>query len=272
LTTFDAAEEAAAYLRARGVSNSPLAVILGSGLGVFAERVQNPTVIPYAEIPHWPVPTVVGHGGRLLAGDVGGVSVICLQGRAHYYEGHPMERVIFPTRVLGQLGVKTLIVTNAAGGMNPGFAPGDLMIVTDHLNLMGVNPLRGVHDERFGPRFTDLTHAYDRPMQEQIIQTSFQLGTSAVRGVYAAVAGPSYETPAEIRMLRTIGADAVGMSTVPEVLAARQMGMRVGAISVITNAAAGVTGEPLSHEEVTETSRRVGARFSDLLESAIPKL
>ncbi len=272
MTAYDQALAAATHLRSRGVGEAPLGVILGSGLGMFAERVKDPVVVPYAEIPHWPVPTVVGHGGRLLCGDVGGVRVICLQGRAHYYEGQPMERVVFPTRVLGLLGVKTLLVTNAAGGMNPGFAPGDLMIVTDHVNLMGVNPLRGEHDERFGPRFTDMTHAYDRQVQELIIQTSFQLAVSAVRGVYAAVAGPSYETPAEIRMLRTIGADAVGMSTVPEVIAARQMKIRIGAISVITNAAAGVTGEPLSHDEVTETSRRVGAKFSDLLEAVIPKL
>jgi purine-nucleoside phosphorylase len=269
---YDKVQEIVGILRSKGVKNPRIGIVLGSGLGSFAERVQSSTRVPYSELPHWPAAGVEGHTGMLIHGDIGGVEVVCLQGRAHYYEGYSLEEITLPTRVLCMLGIHSYIVTNASGGMNPGFTPGDLMIITDHINLMGVNPLRGVHDERFGPRFPDMTSVYDAEYQEIFIEQSIELGISSVRGIYAAMSGPSYETPAEIRMLRTMGADAVGMSTIPEVMAARQMDVRVAGISCITNAAAGITGRPLSHEEVTEMSKRVGEGFGRLLESVIPQI
>lgn len=271
MTTYERIQQTAAFLRERGVTNPRVAIILGSGLGAFAERFQD-VCLPYDEIPDWPPVGVQGHGGTFRCGKVGDADVVCLQGRAHYYEGHPPELVTFPTRVLGALGVRTLLITNAAGGMNPGFRPGDLMVITDHINLMGFNPLRGPHDDRFGQRFPDMTRVYDRDVCDVLIRNSVTLGVPAATGIYVALAGPSYETPAEIRMLRTLGADAVGMSTVPEAIVANQMGLRVGGISCITNLAAGITGERLSHEEVTETSNRVAESFAALLEASIPNL
>ena len=271
VTTYDKAREAADFLEAQGAGSPDVAIILGSGLGAFAERLTD-AVIDYGDIPHWPPVGVAGHGGTARVGSVQGTQVICLQGRAHYYEGHAPEVVTFPTRVLGLLRPKVLLVTNAAGGMNPGFRPGDLMVISDHINLMGINPLRGVHDERFGARFPDMTRVYDEEVQEILIRNSVAQGIEAASGVYVALSGPSYETPAEIRMFRTLGADAVGMSTVPEVLVANQMGLRVGGISCITNLAAGITGETLTHEEVTATSKRVASSFARLLEACIPQL
>ncbi len=246
-----------------------IGLILGSGLGGFADSFPEPVVIPYADIPHFPQSTVVGHQGRLVFQRFEGVSVVAMQGRFHYYEGYSLEHVTFPVRVMATLGIQRLIVTNAAGGINPEFSAGDLMVITDHINLMGVNPLRGAHDERFGDRFPDMSDAYntkDREVFEAIAQKS---EFSLQHGIYVGLSGPSFETPAEIRMLRTLGADAVGMSTVPEVIVANQMGVRVSGVSCITNMAAGFNATPLSHQEVIETTDRVKQRFISLLDGVI---
>ncbi len=254
-------------------------VILGSGLAGFADRLARPTVIPYDEIPGFPVSRVAGHPGRLVVGDLAGeggsIVIAAMQGRVHGYEGWPAEDVAFGARVLCGLGARVLVVTNAAGGANPSFAPGDLVRITDHLNLSGQNPLGGENDERIGPRFPDLTEAYDPRLGALLEESANRLGISLRRGVYACMLGPSYETPAEIRMLRALGADLVGMSTVPEVIAARHMGVPVCGISVVTNLAAGLTQRPLSHAEVEETAKlvegRLGALVADLLLRAVER-
>jgi len=247
-------------------------VVLGSGLGEFAAQVAEKTVIAYADIPHFKKVSVAGHAGRLVMGRVGGNAVAVLQGRYHYYEGHDIEDVVFPVRVLARLGIKSLLLTNAAGGISPTLLPGDLMILRDHINLMGVNPLRGASDERLGPRFPDMSAVYDPLFQDAIVAAEKEVGLSPQRGVYLALSGPSYETPAEIRMLAALGADAVGMSTVPEAICARHMGVRVAGISCITNLAAGISKQPLSHKEVTETAARVKNDFIRLLDLVIPRL
>lgn len=247
-------------------------VVLGSGLGKFADSVAEQTVLAYADIPHFKAAGVAGHAGRLVLGKIGPLPVAVLQGRIHYYEGHDIGDVVFPVRVLAKLGIRSLLLTNAAGGINREWRPGDLMVIRDHINLMGINPLRGANDERLGPRFPDMSAVYDPAFQDIIAAALSENGRPARRGVYLALGGPSYETPAEIRMLATLGADAVGMSTVPEALCARHMGLRVAGISCITNLAAGLSAQPLSHQEVTETGERVKNDFIRLLNLVIPRL
>jgi purine-nucleoside phosphorylase len=271
-TLYERAEHAARTVRARISDDPRVALVLGSGLGAFADDLEDAVAIPFSEIPGFARSTVEGHAGRLVAGKVGGVAVAVMQGRFHFYEGYALEEVTFPVRALGLLGAKSLVLTNAAGGLNNTLTQGSLMLISDHLNLMGVNPLRGVNDARFGVRFPDMTEVYDRTFQEVAICEAHATSTELRRGVYAALAGPSYETPAEIRMLRALGADAVGMSTVPEAIVARHMGLKVLGISCITNMAAGVLDKPIVHEEVIETGERVRATFTELLRRVIPKL
>ena len=265
-------QHAADWLRERGTGTPEIGIVLGSGLGAFADRLKDPVAFPYSEIPGWPTATVVGHDGRLVVGTHAGRRVAALSGRAHYYEGHDMKTVAFAPRVLGLLGVRTLVLTNAAGGINLDFRPGTLMVIEDHINLMGTNPLLGPNEDRFGQRFPDMTDAYSPRLRQIAEAAAKDVGVPLARGVYAALHGPSYETPAEIRYLRTIGADAVGMSTVPETIAARHMGIDVLGISCITNAAAGVLPTPLDHDEVMEVARRVHAIFSTLLEGILERL
>lgn len=272
MSYFDQVSEAAEWLRARGCGGAPSAIVLGSGLGDFANGVAGATAIPYAEIPHWPVSRVVGHAGTLVVGTVAGRRVLVLSGRVHAYEGHDLLTVTFAMRVLGRLGTPTVILTNAAGGINPHCSRGALMVIDDHINLMGRNPLAGPNDERFGLRFPDMTEAYSARLRRLADQTARDAGQPIAHGIYIAVLGPSYETPAEIRAFRTLGADAVGMSTVPEAIVARHMGMEVLGISCITNAAAGVFPEPLRHEEVMETARQVKGQFIALLEGIVGRL
>ena len=267
---FDKVEAAAQTLRAFGPPD--VAIVLGSGLGDFAAALDNPHVTPYTGIPHWPASAVIGHAGRLTVGTLRGKRVAALGGRVHFYEGHDLRTVTFPVRVLGRLGVKTLILTNAAGGINTAFDPGTLMVIDDHINLLGSNPLVGANDERFGVRFPDMTEVYSRRLRGVADQASAAVRVPVTHGVYAAVHGPSYETPAEIRYLRTIGADAVGMSTVPEALVARHMQLEVLGLSCITNPAAGVLPEPLHHDEVMEVAQRVKGAFASLLEGIIERL
>ena len=243
--------------------------MLGSGLGAMAETLDDPVVVPYQRIPGWPVSTVEGHAGRLVAGRVGDVEVVVMQGRVHLYEGYAPWQVVFPTRVLALLGCESLVVTNAAGAIDPGFEPGDLMLITDHLNLQGVNPCIGPNLDRLGLRFFDMTHAYHPAWFEVARMAALERDLVLHEGVYAGLLGPSYETPAEIRMLRTLGADAVGMSTVPEVIAANQAGLKVLGLSCMTNMAAGVLDAPLHHEEVMEIADRVRDDFIGLLQGIV---
>lgn len=271
-TTFDRSGEAAAFLRGRLPVVPDVAVVLGSGLGDFADGLTEAVSVPYGEIPHWPAATVVGHAGKLVCGSVAARPVLALAGRAHFYEGHPMSAVTFATRVLGQLGIKSLIITNAAGGINRKFSTGALMVIDDHINMMGTNPLVGANDERFGLRFPDMSEIYSARLRGLADEAAAAMGLPVEHGVYVAVHGPSYETPAEIRVFRTFGADAVGMSTVPEAIVARHMGIEVLGISCITNPAAGVVAQPLVHDEVMETARRVRGAFIALLEGVIGRL
>ncbi|MEW5982398.1 MAG: purine-nucleoside phosphorylase [Acidobacteriota bacterium] len=266
---FDDIERAAEFVAARITLRPDVALVLGSGLGDFAERVAGATALSYGDIPGWPPATVVGHAGKLVVGTVRGRHVAVLAGRAHFYEGHPMSAVVFPTRVMARVGVRTLILTNAAGGINTSFSRGALMVIDDHLNLMGTNPLVGPNDERFGPRFPDMSEVYSRRLRRIADQAAARVGLTLAHGVYAGLHGPSYETPAEIRHLRAIGADAVGMSTVPEAIAARHMGLEVLGLSCITNLAAGVLHAQIDHDEVMDTARRVRNDFIALLEEII---
>ena len=269
---FEDVQEAADAVRARVPRLPRAAIVLGSGLGDFASQLENAVSMPYEALPHWPRSRVVGHEGRLVVGGVKGRTVAALAGRCHLYEGHDARTVTFAVRALGRLGIETLVLTNAAGGVNTGFSQGALMVIDDHLNLTGANPLVGANDDRFGARFPDMTEVYSRSLRAVADRAGARLDLRLPHGVYAALLGPSYETPAEIRYLRTIGADAVGMSTVPEAIAARHMGMNVLGISCITNMAAGVLPEPLRHEEVMETARRVRGQFIALLEGIIEQL
>jgi purine-nucleoside phosphorylase len=271
-TLYERAEHAARTLRARASDEVRVALVLGSGLGAFADELEGAESVPYGEIPGFARPTVEGHAGRLVMGRVGGVYVAAMQGRFHFYEGYALEEVTFPVRTLALLGASSLVLTNAAGGLNNSFEQGSLVLISDHLNLMGTNPLLGPNDARFGPRFPDMTEVYDREYQEAAVAEAHAMGLELRRGIYAALSGPSYETPAEIRMLRLLGADAVGMSTVPEAIVARQMGLRVLGISCITNMAAGVLDKPINHEEVIETGERVRETFAELLRRVIPRL
>lgn len=247
-------------------------IVLGSGLGAFADRVNDAVSIPYSEIPHFPQSTVPGHSGKLIIGTVGGAAVAVMQGRVHAYEGYSPEEVVFPVRVLGLLGIKSLIVTNAAGGINTDLKQGDLVLLSDQINFTGRNAAGGPSDERIGPRFFDMTEAYSKRFRALAKKAAKDIGFVIAEGVYLCVIGPSFETPAEIRAFRTMGADLVGMSTVQEVIAARQMGIEVLGISCVTNMAAGIQPEPLSHEEVIETGRRVAARFTQLLTDVVPAI
>lgn len=269
---FERIMEAVEFIKKRSPLLPRVGVVLGSGLGEFAARVMENTVIEYADIPHFKKVSVAGHAGRLVLGTVGAMPVAVLQGRYHYYEGHDIADVVFPVRVLAKLGIRGLLLTNAAGGIGRELRPGDLMVIRDHINLMGINPLRGANDERLGPRFPDMSAVYDPAFQDAIAAAEKKIGLAAPRGVYLALSGPSYETPAEIRMLAALGADAVGMSTVPEAICARHMGLRVAGISCVTNLAAGISKQPLSHREVTETAERVKNDFIKLLELVIPDL
>jgi purine-nucleoside phosphorylase len=251
------------------VGASPVAVVLGSGLGAFADGLREERALPFRELPGFPPATVIGHTGRLVYGTHAGVPVLAMQGRLHGYEGHDAATVAFPARVLGVLGARALIVTNAAGACNPAFEPGDLMRIDDHLNLAGRNPLTGPNEDALGPRFPDLTRAYDPRLKLALDQAALETGNTLRHGVYAQFAGPSYETPAEVRMARILGADAVGMSTVPEVIAAAHQGLPVCGISCITNHAAGIAEQPLSHDEVVEVAARVQGRFLALLRALV---
>jgi purine-nucleoside phosphorylase len=269
LAYYDRVREAADAIRARVPDVPQVAIVLGSGLGDFADALSGGISMPYGDLPHWPGSRVIGHQGRLVVGAVRGRTIAALAGRCHLYEGHDLRTVSFAVRAVGLLGVKTLILTNAAGGVNTAFAQGALMVIDDHLNLIGGNPLVGDNDDRFGPRFPDMTEVYSARLRRIADESGREIGMTLPHGVYAAVLGPSYETPAEIRYLRLIGADAVGMSTVPEAIAARHMGMEVLGISCITNMAAGVLRRPLDHGEVMATARRMRGPFTALLEGII---
>ncbi len=271
ICTYDQIDEAVAFIKNQAPQCPEVGVILGSGLGEFAETVTEKAVIPYETIPHFKKASVAGHVGRLVIGKIKDKPTAVMQGRYHYYEGHNIAEVVFPVRVLCRLGVKKLLLTNAAGGINNMLVPGDLMIIRDHINMMGLNPLRGENDERLGPRFPDMSRVYDENLVEIIAQTMQTMGMGVKKGVYLALSGPSYETPAEIRMLAGLGADAVGMSTVPEAIVARHMGAAVAGISCVSNLAAGISKTPLSHKEVTETANRVKDLFINLLSAVIPK-
>jgi len=249
-----------------------LGLILGSGLGAFVGSFRDSTLIQYATLPHFPSSTVLGHSGSLVIGAVEGVTVIAMQGRVHLYEGYSVSEVVFPARVLGCLGIRGLVVTNAAGGINTAFQPGDLMVITDHINLTGTNPLVGANIDELGPRFPDMSEAYDSRMRSVALDVAGKRGIRLRQGVYVGLLGPSYETPAEIRMCRLLGADAVGMSTVPEVIAANHMGIPVLGISCITNMAAGILPQKLTHQEVMDTTARVSETFQSLLLGIIPQL
>jgi purine-nucleoside phosphorylase len=269
---FERVEEAARSVRLRWGTLPETAIVLGSGLGDFADTLLDAIATPYGEIPHWPASQVLGHAGRLVTGRIAGKRVAALSGRVHFYEGHDLATVVFATRVMGRLGVKQIVLTNAAGGINTSFAQGALMIIDDHINFLGTNPLVGANDDRFGPRFPDMSEVYSVRLRKIATEAARARGVPVSHGVYVAVHGPSYETPAEIRAFRTLGADAIGMSTVPEAIAARHMGMEVLGISCITNMAAGVLPQPLVHEEVMETARRVRGSFIALLEGIIEGL
>ena len=269
---FEQASRAAKFIQSKTKLRPKIGLVLGSGLGAFADELTSATRVFYDRIPNFPRSTVEGHAGALVIGKVGGVPVVVMQGRVHLYEGYSAKEVVFPMWVLGCLGIRAAILTNAAGAINLEYSQGALVIIRDHINLQGINPLIGPNDERFGVRFPDMTHAYCSEYIEIALREAKRLGIAVHSGVYAAVAGPSFETPAEIRYLRTIGADVVGMSTVPEVIVARHMGIRVLGISCATNMAAGILDQPLRHEEVIETGERVKRQFVALLRAVIPAI
>ena len=269
---YERAEHAARIIRSRTKLEPRIAIVLGSGLGGFADEFEEPVGIPYEEIPGFARSTAQGHAGRLVIGKIDEVPVVAMQGRVHYYEGYSLEHVTFPIRTFKLLGVKTLILTNASGGINVQLNQGGLMVISDHVNLMGDNPLRGPNDERFGPRFPDMSAVYSAELQEIVVEESKAIGVELRRGIYGALSGPSYETPSEIHLLRNLGADAVGMSTVPEAIVARHMDLEVLGISCITNMAAGIGDEPINHEEVMATGNRVREVFSLLLEKVVGRI
>jgi purine-nucleoside phosphorylase len=269
---FERAESAANFIFTKTDLRPKIALVLGSGLGAFADEFESSVRIPYAEIPHFPRSTAIGHAGQLVVGSVGNIPVAGMQGRVHLYEGYSAKDVAFPIRVFARMGIKAVILTNAAGGIKREFVQGQLVVIKDHINLQGANPLTGPNDERFGSRFPDMTVAYDRRFREMTVGEGNRNRIGLYEGIYAALPGPSYETAAEIRYLRTIGADLVGMSTVPEVIAARHSGIRVLGISCVTNAAAGILDQPLDHKEVLETAERVKSQFIALLKMVIPRM
>ncbi len=265
-------DSAVDFLRSRTTLTPKVAVVLGSGLGAFAGHLTGGVVVPYAEIPGWPASTAIGHAGRLIIGVLGSQPVAVLDGRSHLYEGYTAAQVTHGVRVLGRLGVRTIVFTNAAGGINQNYAQGALVLISDHINLQGLNPLTGPNDEAFGPRFPDMSDAYSPELRAIAREAGRELGIELPEGVYAAMLGPSYETPAEIRFLRTIGADLVGMSTVPEVIVARHMGLRVLALSCVTNAAAGILPQKLDHSEVIATGQRIAGTLVKLLLAVLPRI
>jgi purine-nucleoside phosphorylase len=265
-------EQAVSLIQHRTALQPQVAVVLGSGLGAFASELTEATAIPYPDIPGWPQSTAIGHAGQLVIGLLNGLPLAVMSGRAHLYEGHSIDKVVFGTRVLGKLGVKAIVYTNAAGGINLGYAQGALVLVSDHINLQGCNPLNGPNDDSLGPRFPDMSDAYDSALRRKAVDAGAKLGIALNEGIYAGLLGPSYETPAEIRYLRTIGADLVGMSTVPEVIAARHMGVRCMAISCVTNMAAGILPQKINHEEVLETGAKVRETLVSLLKELLPAI
>jgi purine-nucleoside phosphorylase len=269
---WDRVEEAASHIRRRCTALPETAIVLGSGLGDFSDTLLDAIATPYTDLPHWPPSSVAGHAGRLVVGTVAGKRIAALSGRVHYYEGHDLAAVVFATRVMARLGVRRLVLTNAAGGINTAFAQGALMIIDDHINMLGSNPLIGPNDDRFGPRFPDMSEVYSARLRNVADEAARARGVPVSHGIYVAVHGPSYETPAEIRFFRKMGADAIGMSTVPEAIAARHMGLEVLGISCISNAAAGVLPQPIDHQEVLATMRRVRSSFVSLLEGIIERL
>lgn len=262
-------QETVSYIRTKTSAKPKIGVILGSGLGSFVKDVDVEITLPYKDIPHFSPPTVDGHSGNLIFGKIDGLPIAIMQGRNHYYEGHSMESVVFPTRTLAMMGVETLILTNSAGGFGENMQAGDFMIIEDHINLMGTNPLMGPNIKELGPRFPDMTEAYDKRLIKLMEQVLQKQGTTYHKGIYCGVSGPTYETPAEVRYLKLIGGKAVGMSTVPESIAANHLGLRVAALSCITNLAAGISSQKLSHNEVTETAQRVEQHFSSFLREFI---
>jgi purine-nucleoside phosphorylase len=271
-TQFDRAQAAADFILAQSALRPCIGIVLGSGLGAFAGQLTDATAIPFAEIPHFPQSTVPGHSGRLVIGTVAGVPVAVMQGRVHAYEGYNSDEVTFPVRVLGRAGITQLILTNAAGGINPDYHQGQLVLLSDHINFSGRNPVAGANDERLGPRFFDMSEAYSARLRAVAQRAAQSLNFGLSEGVYLSVLGPSFETPAEIRAFRALGADLVGMSTVQETIAARHMGIEVLGISCVTNMAAGIRKQPLSHEEVMETGRAVEARLAGLLTRLVPMM
>jgi purine-nucleoside phosphorylase len=266
------AGEAADFIHQKVQVRPKIALVLGSGLGGFADELEQATVVPYSHIPHFPTTGAEGHAGNLVIGGVSGIPVAAMQGRIHYYEGHSLLRVTFPVRVFARMGIQAVVLTNAAGGVNLKLKQGCLVVLKDHINLQGGNPLAGANDERFGPRFFDMSDAYAKDYREMAMEEGRRQGIDMYEGVYAALSGPSYETPAEIRYLRTIGADTVGMSTVPEVIVARHSGMKVLAISCVTNMAAGILEQPITHAEVLETGERIRKQFVAMLKSLLPRM
>lgn len=283
--SYEQAAEAAAFIQSKYAKSIKTAVVLGSGLGSFADQLSNSVKIPYEQIPHFARSTVEGHAGQLVLGEIGGVSIAVQQGRFHFYEGYEMEQVTFPMRTFGSMGIENVILTNAAGSLKSEMIPGSLMLISDHLNCFGVNPLRGANEKRFGPRFPDMTSAYDPELQEIATQAADEIAKERFekredielkdflhRGIYCGLSGPTYETPAEIHMYRLFGADALGMSTVPETIVARHQGMRVLGISCITNYGAGMTDGEIDHEHVMQTGEQVAAIFKELLRRVIVRM
>lgn len=262
-------KESAKYILEKTKFQPEIGLILGSGLGAIADQIEDAEFYPYNEIPNFPVSTVEGHAGRLVIGTLEGKKVVAMQGRFHYYEGYHMQEVTFPVRVMKLLGIKTLIVTNAAGAVNTGYKPGDLMLISDHLNLSGNNPLIGKNLEEFGTRFPDMSDSYNKELRRKVKEIAKSLEIELQEGVYACMSGPTYETPAEIRMIRTLGGDAVGMSTAPEVIVAAHSGIKVIGISCMTNMAAGILDQPLDHSEVMETSKMTREKFIKLMRNVI---
>ncbi len=270
--TFSQAEQAAKFIQKKTKLRPEVAIVLGSGLGGFADDMHDAVRIPYSKIPHFSRSTAIGHVGQLVIGNVGATPAVVMQGRFHQYEGYPPQTVVFPVRVFARMGIRSIILTNAAGGIKLDYGQGRLVLITDHINLQGNNPLVGMEDPRFGPRFIDMSDAYNSSFRQMAHNAGKKLGIDLGEGVYAGLLGPSYETPAEIRFLRTIGADLVGMSTVAEVIAARQLGMNVLAISCVTNMAAGILNQKINHEEVLETGRRIAGQFKALLREVVPMI
>lgn len=264
-------DRAVNFIKEKNETSPQVGIILGSGLGAFVEKMENKTTIPYNQIPHFKKVSVEGHEGKLILGNISGVSTVALQGRFHLYEGHSMEDVVFPVRVLAKLGIKFLILTNAAGGVNQDFSPGDLIILTDHINLSGQNPLVGPNDESMGPRFPDMSRTYSENLIKILEETGKELKIKTKKGVYAGVLGPTYETPSEIKMIRTLGGDVVGMSTVPEAIVANQLGIKICGISCVTNMGAGIIEQTLKHEDIKHEALKVMDRFTNLLTGAILK-